>query len=103
MITVQDVPTRRFPRRLIRKLESPDLPIGILVAVWELRTYLDELEEEAILNARRLGASAKDIAEAQHISRQAVYHKLRSIERRRKPAEVVAIPDVESHRSERYR
>jgi DNA-binding NarL/FixJ family response regulator len=92
---VAAVATQRFPRQLIRKLESPDLPLGVLAASRELRVYLDAVDEQAILKARSLGASTKDIAEALGITRQAVYHRLDAIERRRAAGSMVVILDVE--------
>lgn len=87
----------RFPRALIRKLESPKLPLQVLHAVRELRAYLDSTEQTAILQARELGASTKDIADALGITRQGVYHKLGAIEKRRRTAdESIVIPDLKT-------
>jgi hypothetical protein len=85
----------RFPRQLIRRIESIDLPLQALRAVRELRRYLDAVEEAAILKARELRASPADIAQALGITRQGVYHKLRLIEARTHGQPVVVIPDVE--------
>ena len=62
----------KFPRRLIRHLETPDLPLEALQSIRRLRRYLDELEAACILKARQLGASPSDIGEALGITRQAV-------------------------------
>ena len=76
------MPVLKFPRRLIRKLETPDLPLEALESIRRLRRYLDELEAACIVRARRLGASAADIGEALGITRQAVYNRLRALEHR---------------------
>ena len=47
----------KFPRRLIRHLETPDLPLEALQSIRRLRRYLDELEAACILKARQLGFS----------------------------------------------
>jgi DNA invertase Pin-like site-specific DNA recombinase len=88
------VSSRRFPRALIRLLESRDLPLQTLGAIRELRSYLDGLEAATLVRARELGASTVDIARALGISRQAVYNKLRAVERRSQESPVV-IPDLE--------
>jgi DNA invertase Pin-like site-specific DNA recombinase len=72
----------KFPRRLIRKLETPDLPLEALESIRRLRRYLDELEAACMIRARRLGASPSDIGEALGITRQAVYNRLHSLEHR---------------------
>lgn len=51
----------KFPRRLIRYLETPELPLQTLEAIHRLRGYLEELETECIIKARELGASPPDI------------------------------------------
>lgn len=68
-----------FPRRLIRNLENLNLPLMALAAVRDLRGYLDEVEGDALLRARDLGASAEDIAQALGITRQGTYYKLRNL------------------------
>jgi DNA invertase Pin-like site-specific DNA recombinase len=86
------VSARRFPRGLIRLLESRDLPLQTLGAIHEMRGYLSELEGGTLVRARELGASSADIARALGISRQAVYNKLRALGRGEKP---IVIPDLE--------
>jgi DNA invertase Pin-like site-specific DNA recombinase len=85
----------KFPRRLIRKLETPDLPLEALEAIRRLRRYLDELDAATILKARELGASSADIGEALGITRQAVYNRLRALEQRTPTDPDFAIPDLE--------
>jgi transposase-like protein len=76
------VATEKFPRRLIRRVEGLDtFPLVALSALLELRAYLDEVEAEAILQAKELGASAEDIAEALGITRQGAYYKIKQLER----------------------
>lgn len=86
----------KFPRRLIRKLETPDLPLEALEAIHRLRRYLDELEAAAILKARQLGASSADIGEALGITRQAVYNRLHALEQRAETDPEFAIPDLDT-------
>lgn len=75
------VTTEKFPRRLIRKIDARDtFPLVALGALLELRAYLDEVEAEAILQARELGASGEDIAEALGITRQGAYYKMKQLE-----------------------
>jgi DNA-binding MarR family transcriptional regulator len=78
-------------------MESEDFPVQALEAIHELRAYLDDLEATHLLKARELGASPTDIAEALGITRQAVYNKLRSIERASHEEHIV-IPDLEEPR-----
>jgi hypothetical protein len=73
--------TEEFPRDLIRKTQSDNLPLVALHAIRDFRGYLERREAEAILTARKLGASADDIAEALGMTRQGVYYKLRALER----------------------
>lgn len=74
--------TRKFPRRLIRKLEGREtFPLVALGTLRELRGYLDEVEAEAIHRAKGMGASADDIAEALGITRQGAYYKLKRRQR----------------------
>jgi DNA invertase Pin-like site-specific DNA recombinase len=86
----------KFPRRLIRKLETPDLPLEALEAIRRLRRYLDELEAAAILKARELGASSADIGEALGITRQAVYNRLHALEQRAETDPEFLIPDLDT-------
>jgi DNA-directed RNA polymerase specialized sigma24 family protein len=86
----------KFPRRLIRKLETPDLPLEALEAIRRLRRYLDELEAAAILKARQLGASPADIGEALGITRQAVYNRLHALEQRAETDPELVLPDLDT-------
>ena len=86
----------KFPRRLIRKLETPDLPLEALESIRRLRRYLDELEAACMLKARQLGASPADIGEALGITRQAVYNRLRTLEQRAETDPEFVIPDLET-------
>ena len=88
----------KFPRRLIRKLETPDLPLEALESIHRLRRYLDELEAACILKARKLGASPSDIGDALGITRQAVYNRLRSLEQRAETDPDFVIPDLEAEK-----
>jgi DNA-directed RNA polymerase specialized sigma24 family protein len=85
-----------FPRRLIRHLETPELPLQTLQAIHRLRRYLDELEAACILKARGLGASAADIGEAVGITRQAVYNRLHYLEQRAETDPDFVIPDLQA-------
>lgn len=84
----------RVPRSLVRKLEAGMLPLQVLEGIGEFRTYLDELEKRALKDARVLGASPADMAEALGMTRQGVYHKLKRLERAEVGGRVV-IPDLE--------
>jgi hypothetical protein len=84
----------KFPRRLIRHLETPELPLQTLQAIYRLRRYLDELEAACILKARELGASTADIGETLGITRQAVYNRLHNLERRAEHDPEFVIPDL---------
>lgn len=86
----------KFPRRLIRKLETPDLPLEALESIRRLRRYLDELEAACILKARQLGASPADIGEALGITRQAVYNRLHSLDQRAETDPEFVIPDLDT-------
>jgi len=86
----------KFPRRLIRHLETPDLPLQTLQAIRRLRKYLDELEAACMLKARELGASPSDIGEALGITRQAVYNRLHNLEVRAQNDPDFVIPDLSS-------
>lgn len=87
-------PVTKFPRRLIRHLETPELPLQTLQAIDRLRRYLDELEAAGILKARVLGASPADIGDALGITRQAVYNRLHNLERRAEHDPEFVIPDL---------
>ena len=90
----------KFPRRLIRHLETPDLPLEALESIRRLRRYLDELEATCIIKARELGASPTDIGDALGITRQAVYNRLRHLEQRSETDPDFAIPDLRSEETE---
>jgi len=90
----------KFPRRLIRHLETPDLPLEALQSIRRLRRYLDELEAACILKARQLGASPADIGEALGITRQAVYNRLHHLEQRAETDPDFAIPDLRAEEPE---
>ena len=84
----------KLPNRLIRHLETPDLPLQTLQAIRRLRRYLEELEAACIIKARQLGASPADIGEALGITRQAVYNRLHNLERRAEHDPEFVIPDL---------
>jgi hypothetical protein len=96
------VPDRKFPRALIRKLESEQkFPLTALEGIRETRAYLDQLEEDALCDSRELGASISEIAEIMQMTRQSVYNKLKSIAERkadeeRRSREAVVIPELEA-------
>jgi hypothetical protein len=90
----------KFPRRLIRHLETPELPLQTLQAIYRLRRYLDELEAACILKARELGASPADIGDALGITRQAVYNRLHNLERRAETDSDFVIPDFRAEGAE---
>lgn len=99
----------RFPRSLIRKLETPELPLQTLEAIRRLRSYLDDLEMASIRKARRMGASPVDIGAALGITRQAVYNRLRAMEERgeagtetaeHQTGPEIVVSDLQQHRAE---
>jgi DNA invertase Pin-like site-specific DNA recombinase len=90
----------KFPRRLIRHLETPELPLQTLQAIYRLRRYLDELEAACILKARELGASTPDVADALGITRQAVYNRLHNLEQRVETDPDFAILDLRAEEPE---
>ena len=99
------MPDRKFPRALIRKLESEQkFPLTALEGIRETRTFLDELEENALCDSRDLGASISEIAEIMQMTRQSVYNKLKSIaerkaeEARRAQEAAVLIPELEERK-----
>lgn len=99
LATVAEFP---FPQHVISRVESLETPLAALEAVAELRRYLSQIEEEAILRARDLGSSPEQIARALGITRQGVLYKLRHIEaRREEEGRVIEIPDLESPREPR--
>jgi DNA invertase Pin-like site-specific DNA recombinase len=67
-------------RATLRKLENAHaFPLIALQGIHEVRADLDQLEAEAILRARELGASLEDIAGAMGITRQAVSYRLKNM------------------------
>ena len=90
----------KFPRRLIRHLETPDLPLEALQSIRRLRRYLDELEAACILKARQLGATPSDIGEALGITRQAVYNRLHHLEQRAATDPDLVMPDLRAEETE---
>jgi hypothetical protein len=95
------VPDRKFPRALIRKLESErKFPLTALEGIRETRAYLDQLEEDALCDSRELGASISEIAEIMQMTRQSVYNKLKAIaerkaeEARRAQEAAVGVPEL---------
>jgi len=71
-----------FPRRLIKNVENPNLPVMALAAVRDLRVYLDLVEADALKKAKDLGASVDDIAQALGITRGGTYYKLRNLDQK---------------------
>jgi hypothetical protein len=92
----------KFPRRLIRHLETPELPLKTLEAIHRLRRYLDELEAACILKARELGASPTEIGEALGITRQSVYNRLHNLEQRARTDPNSVIPDLQVEETEEF-
>ena len=90
----------KFPRRLIRHLETAELPLQTLEAIHRLRRYLDELEAACVVKARELGASPSDIGDALGITRQAVYNRLHNLEQRARTDPNFVIPDLSSDADE---
>lgn len=87
------MPSREFPKHLIRKLEHENFPLVALSAVHEAREYLDQVETGAIAQAREMGASADDIAGALGITRQGVYYKLKMLDRDTDGGDAMSDPD----------
>lgn len=87
-----------FPRHVVRKLENENFPLVALGALAELRHYLDEVEDEAILKALELGAGAEDLADALGITRQGAYYKIKALQKRHSGEErgVVEVPELNS-------
>jgi predicted transcriptional regulator len=67
-----------FSRSLLRRAENPELALGSLEAIAEIRRQLDRLEDEAVLSAREKGATVEDIADALALTPQAIYYRLRN-------------------------
>ena len=65
-------------RSLLRRAENTELSLGSLEAISEIRAYLNELERLATVSAREKGATVEDIAEALHLTPQAIYYRLRN-------------------------
>ena len=73
-------------------------PLRVLEGVGELRKYLDDLERQALLDARKLGLSPSEMADALGITRQGVHLKLKKIDRElaaERPVHGVLIPELE--------
>ena len=80
----EDCADGKLPRSAIRKLEHhPEFPLSALEAITEIRQRLNEIECDAIAAARERGATLEDVAEVLGVSRQAVYYKIRNLERKR--------------------
>jgi len=56
--------TQRTPRSLIHKLEKTKVPLEQLKAIRSLREYLDRCELLSLVEARRLGCTVSEIADA---------------------------------------
>jgi DNA-directed RNA polymerase specialized sigma24 family protein len=97
---VSSVRVMKFPRRLIRHLETPELPLETLHAIHRLRRYLDELEAACILKARELGASPTDIGDALGITRQSVYNRLQHLQQHAETDPDFTIPDLGAEETE---
>ena len=70
-------------RNALRRVENAEtFPLAALQALRELRSQLDQAENDAILRARELGASLEDVAEAMGITRQGVAYRLKTIQTR---------------------
>jgi hypothetical protein len=93
------MPDRKFPRSSIRKVESENkFPLTALEGIREVRDYLEHIEEDALCDARAMGASISEIADVMQMTRQSVYNKLKAIAER-KAAEgrrSVVLPDLEA-------
>jgi DNA-binding NtrC family response regulator len=100
---VPGMPIEPLPRNLVRKIDRHEtLPLVALAGIADLRVYLDEVETEAILKARDIGATVEDIAEALGITRQGVYYKLKALDDEsesgtapQESAPVIDLPDLE--------
>jgi transcriptional regulator with PAS, ATPase and Fis domain len=89
------VTLEKFPRRLIHRVENREtFPLIALSSVQELRAYLDEVEAESIRQAREMGASADDIAEALGITRQGAYYKLKQLQRANEAKAKKTVDDI---------
>jgi hypothetical protein len=94
------MPVLKFPRRLIRHLETPDLPLETLQAIHRLRRYLDELEAASIQKARKLGASPVDIGKSLGVTSQTVYNRLHALEQRAETDPDFVIPNLRTEETE---
>lgn len=66
----------------VRQAENKELPFLALPAIADLRTYLGTLEMDIVAYARKKGATWEEIARAMGITRQALYQRMRTRERR---------------------
>jgi len=73
---------------LVRKADNLELPLLGLRAICQLRSELDDLQTEHIRAARSKGASWTDIADALHVSRQALQQKMRVAETKEAAREI---------------
>ncbi len=64
-----------------RVLHDPaTTPLDVLRVVGTYRRYLDAIEEQGVLAARRMGATWEDIGAALGVTRQAAWQRLRQVE-----------------------
>ena len=84
-------------RNALRRVENAEtFPLAALQALRELRSQLDQAENDAILRARELGASLEDVAQAMGITRQGVAYRLKTIQARAAARDhVVDLADAE--------
>jgi DNA-directed RNA polymerase specialized sigma24 family protein len=61
---------------LVKRARAKEMPFGSLAAIVELRGQLDELERQAIEEARAKGATWEDIAHSLGVTRQALQQRL---------------------------
>jgi predicted transcriptional regulator len=64
-------------RALLRRAENTELSLSSLEAIAEVRRWLDQLENKAMISARQKGATTDDIAEALGLTSQAIYYRMR--------------------------
>ncbi len=72
-------PPLRLTARLLRKAEDfAESPVPALRAIAAIRQRLDEIEPEAIEQARANGCTWEDLAEALGVTRQAIHQRHRN-------------------------
>jgi hypothetical protein len=76
----------RVSRAHLGQAENTELPISALEAIVSIRSYLDDLEQQAVDSALEKGATWQMIADTLGVTKQAANQRLR----KRPPAEVVA-------------